>query len=265
MNHKFKISNPSFSITNDSVYCILSIEDIPQELYELTGSCWRQEGIPRRWSYFNKKCKELMTKVYIGVARKKIGDIDNIEIAKEIACKKARRQCLKEINNFYRDVRKQLTLVYNGISSSEQKNIEELFQINDRINCLTKSSFIEENPFPSLQSNSIGLMSSGKWFSIISTHSENEFIAAFEDGTSLWINSNEEGQDIHDWIDIFTGSQISPSTNLVVDKIIYINSNMESCNYQIAKKDYNFTLKSRLIYSNYWFRYRTLDRYYSVE
>lgn len=39
MNYKFKISNPSFSITNDSIYCILNIEDIPQELYELTGSC----------------------------------------------------------------------------------------------------------------------------------------------------------------------------------------------------------------------------------
>lgn len=37
MNYKFKISNPSFSITNDSVYCILNIEDIPGGLLSLLG------------------------------------------------------------------------------------------------------------------------------------------------------------------------------------------------------------------------------------
>lgn len=75
MNYKFKISNPSFSITNDSVYCILNIEDIPGGLLSLLGFLGHKWEFQKKWRYLNKKLKELTTKSYIGTARKKPGTL----------------------------------------------------------------------------------------------------------------------------------------------------------------------------------------------
>lgn len=261
-NYKFKFNEPEFVITDKEITCKLTLVDGPIDIPYINHISWFQEGIANRWNPLNKKYIELLKKTYIGVARKYFRDTDNVEMAKEVAYKKARRQFLKEINNFYTELLGQMYYVFNGIDASRERNLKELDEIKNRILYLTDRYYDDEWDFPTLSrdGNSIGLTKNGRWFIIIPTQNKNDFNVVFNDGDYMRAMNNGRGLDCN-WINLRTGEIINQMTNKVMDKIIYIESNKKQSTYELAGQTFRGTLKNKIIKPNQWFRYKTLERY----
>lgn len=261
-NFKFKFNEPEFIITDKEVTCKLTVIDGPIDILYINHISWFQEGIANRWEPLNKKYIELLKKTYIGVARKYSGDTNNVEMAKEVARKKARRQFLKEIDNFYIELLGQLGNVFNGINISREKNLEELDKIKNRILYLTNRYYDDEWDFPTLSQdgNSIGLTKNGSWFIIIPTQNKNDFNVVFNDGDYMRAVDNGRGLGCN-WVNLKTGEIINQMTNKVMDRIIYIESNKKQSTYELAGQTFRSTLETKIVKPNQWFRYKTLERY----
>lgn len=261
-NFKFKFDEPEFILTDKEVTCELTVIDGPIDILYINHISWFQEGIANRWEPLNKKYIELLKKTYIGVARKYSGDTNNVEMAKEVARKKARRQFLKEIDNFYIELLGQLGNVFNGINISREKNLEELDKIKNRILYLTNRYYDDEWDFPTLSQdgNSIGLTKNGSWFIIIPTQNKNDLNVVFNDGDYMRAVINGRGLNCN-WINLKTGEIINQMTNKVMDKIIYIESNKKQSTYELAEQTFRSTLETKIVKPNQWFRYKTLERY----
>lgn len=261
-NFNFKFNKPEFIITDKEVTCKLTVIDGPTDVLYINHISWFQEGVANRWEPLNKKYIELLKKTYIGVARKYSRDTNNVEMAKEVARKKARRQFLKEMNNFYTELLGQMYYVLNGIDVSRQKNLEELNEIKKRILYLTNRYYDDEWDFPILSrdGNSIGLTKNGRWFIIIPTQNKNDFNVVFNDGDYMRVVDNGRGLD-YNWINLKTGEIINQMTNKVMDKIIYIESNKKQSTYKLAGQAFLTALETKIVKPNQWFRYKTLERY----
>lgn len=261
-NFKFKFDEPEFILTDKEVTCKLTVIDGPIDILYINHISWFQEGIANRWEPLNKKYIELLKKTYIGVARKYSGDTNNVEMAKEVARKKARRQFLKEMNNFYTELLGQMYYVFNGIDASRQKNLEEINEIKHRILYLTDRYYDDEWDFPTLSrdGNSIGLTKNGKWFIIVPTQNKNDFNVVFNDGDYMRAVTDGRGLNCN-WINLKTGEIINQMTNKVMDKIIYIESNKKQSTYKLAGQVFLTTLENKIVKPNQWFRYKTLERY----
>lgn len=261
-NFKFKFDEPEFILTDKEVTCKLTVIDGPIDIFYINHISWFQEGIANRWEPLNKKYIELLKKTYIGVARKYSGDTNNVEMAKEVARKKARRQFLKEIDNFYIELLGQLGNVFNGINISREKNLEELDKIKNRILYLTNRYYDDEWDFPTLSQdgNSIGLTKNGSWFIIIPTQNKNDFNVVFNDGDYMRAVDNGRGLGCN-WVNLKTGEIINQMTNKVMDRIIYIESNKKQSTYELAGQTFRSTLETKIVKPNQWFRYKTLERY----
>lgn len=260
MKTHIRFSEPSFIEKENEIYCYLTIKDLPAEIggYALLNTSFYPRGIVSRYTYLHDKMFSTFGTTYVGIARKKDNDANDILTAKEIAYKKARRQALKAINDLYADIFNQMDKVINAIGEEFDNNLDSINQINDRIHYLTNTNYRKEKVFPELSSNSIGLTEYGDWFRVIQTP-EKDFLLIFNNGYYVWSNKNL----CEKYFDPKNGNIVDTNTHIPVDKVIYMESDLapELCNYNIALQHFNQTLETHVCTPHQWFRYKSFSRY----
>lgn len=259
MKTHIKFNEPTFTEKENEIYCSLTIREWPTEISygRLLKASFYPRGVVSRYPYLHDKMISTFGTTYVGIARKKDNDANDILTAKEIAYKKARRQALKAINDLYADIFNQMDKVINAIAEEFDDNLDRIHKINDRIHYLTDANYMTELNFPKFSSNSIGLTDYGDWFRVIQTP-EKEFLLTFNSGIYLWVDKNNER-----YVSSTTGYIIDRDTGLPIDKIIYMESDLapELCNYNIALQHFNQTLETHECSPHQWFRYKSFSRY----